>query len=369
MTQSVHNLEAPMNRAFPLLTLTLLVLLPTAATADKLVLVAGGGTKAGDCPATEAKLIGPFGVDFDKAGNMYIVEMTGYRVHKVDPGGTLTTIAGTGKKGDSGDGGPALKAEFNGMHSLCLLPDSNLCLADTFNSRLRKLELNSAIVTALAGTGKKGFGGDGGPALKADFTGLYSVVVDSKGENLIVADLENRRIRKIGLAGGTVTTIAGDGTKGVPQDGADAAKAPLVDPRAVAVDKLGNVWILERGGHALRVVDARGKIRTVAGTGKAGLSGDGGDALKATFNGPKHLCVDLDGNIIIADSGNHCVRKFIVGEGKVVRVAGSGKKGADGLGGDPLKAEMNEPHGVTVHPSATLYIVDSNNNRVLKLIR
>src|SRR5205807_4755876 len=134
----------------------------------------------------------------------------------------------------------------------------------------------------------------------------------------------------------------------------------------VAVDKSGNLWILERGGNALRVVDAKGKIRTVAGTGKSGLSGDGGDALKATMKSAKHLCMDQDGNVIIADSGNHVIRKFIVGEGKIVRVAGNGKKGSAGAGGDPLQVEMDEPHGVTVHPSGTLYIVDSNNHRVLK---
>ena len=349
------------------LVLATLALVPTAARADKLVLVAGGGTKEGNCPATEAKLDTPFGVDFDKAGNMYIVEMNGQRVHKVDTKGILTTIAGTGKKGDSGDGGPATKAEFNGMHSLCVLPDGNLCLADTFNSRLRKLDLKTGIVSALAGTGKKGFGGDGGPALKADFTGLYSVALDAKGEYLYVADLENRRVRKISLSGGTVTTVAGNGQKGTPQDGADAAKAPLVDPRAVTVDKQGNLWILERSGHALRVVDPSGKIRTVAGTGKGGLSGDGGDALKAQLNGPKHVCMDLDGNVIIADSSNHVVRKFVVKEGKIVRVAGTGKKGSAGVGGDPLAVDMNEPHGVWVDASGTLYIADSNNHRVLKL--
>jgi DNA-binding beta-propeller fold protein YncE len=365
MTKRPANPEATMHRLISPLILALL--LPATASADKLVLVAGGGTKAGDCPAAEAKLIGPFGVDFDKAGNMYIVEMTGNRVHKVDVKGNLTTIAGSGKKGDSGDGGRAIKAEFNGMHSLCVLPDSNLCLADTWNQRLRKLDVKSGMVSALAGTGKKAYSGDGGPALQADFSGLYSVVVDPKGEHLFVADLENRRIRKIALAGGKVTLVAGNGQKGVPADDADAAKSPLVDPRAVAVDKKSNVWVLERGGHALRVVDPSGKITTVAGTGKAGLTGDGGDSRKATLNGPKHLCMDLDGNVIIADSGNHCVRKYIVGEGKIVRVAGSGKKGDAGLGGDPLQAEMNEPHGVTVHPSGVLYIVDSNNNRVLKL--
>jgi sugar lactone lactonase YvrE len=163
--------------------------------------------------------------------------------------------------------------------------------------------------------------------------------------------------------------VAGNGDKGVPADGSQATKSPLVDPRAAAVDTKGNLWILERGGHALRVVDDKGKIRTVAGTGKKGDSGDGGDALTATFNSPKHLCIDLDGNVIIADSGNHAIRKYIVGEGKIVRVAGSGKKGDTGVGGDPLKVDLNEPHGVCVHPAGALYIADSNNHRVLKLER
>jgi DNA-binding beta-propeller fold protein YncE len=365
------NDEEPAMRTLMLVVLAgiLLGMAATPARAQKLVLVAGGGDKSGPDPATECKLVGPFGVDFDKAGNMFIVELSGGLVHKVDPKGWMSTIGGTDeKKGNSGDGGPATQAVFNSMHSLAVLPDGNLCIADTLNNRLRKIDVKTGIVSALAGSGKKGFAGDGGAALKAEFGGLYCVALDPKGENLYVADLDNKRIRKIDLATGLVTTVAGNGQKGVPKDGADAVNAPLVDPRAVAVDKKGNIWILERSGHALRVVDAQGKIRTAAGTGKAGLSGDGGDALKAQLNAPKHLCIDLDGNVIIADSSNHVIRKFLVGEGKIVRVAGSGKKGSAGVGGDPLAIEMNEPHGVFVHASGTLYIVDSNNNRVLKLV-
>jgi DNA-binding beta-propeller fold protein YncE len=335
--------------------------------AQKIVLVAGGGTKAGPAPATEVQLIAPFGVDFDKAGTMFIVELNGQRVHQVDAKGVLTTIAGTGKKGDSGDNGQAAVAQFNSMHSLAVLTDGNLCVADTLNHRLRLIDLKSGKVAALAGSGKKGSAGDGGEALKADFNGLYCVALDPQGESLFVADLENRKIRKIHLPTRIVTTVAGNGQKGVPADGSEAVKAPLVDPRAVAVDKKGNIWILERSGHALRVVDAQGKIRTVAGTGKAGLSGDGGEALKAQLNGPKHLCIDLAGNVIIADTANHVIRKFLVDEGKIVRVAGNGKKGSAGVGGDPLQLEMNEPHGVYVHSSGTLYIVDSMNHRVLKI--
>jgi sugar lactone lactonase YvrE len=161
--------------------------------------------------------------------------------------------------------------------------------------------------------------------------------------------------------------VAGNGQKkGVPADGADAKTSPLVDPRAACVDRQGNVYILERGGHALRVVDTSGKIRTVVGTGKAGNTGDGGDARKATLNGPKHLCVDLDDTVIIADTANHVIRKYTPKDGKIIRLAGTGKKGDSKDGGDPLKVSFNEPHGVLVHPSGTMYIVDSMNHRVFR---
>src|SRR5262249_49025398 len=179
----------------------------------------------------------------------------------------------------------------------------------------------------------------------------------------------NRRIRVVDLKTGIVHTVAGNGQRGVPQDGSDARSAPLVDPRAVAADRKGNVYILERSGHALRVVDADGKIRTVVGTGKAGATGDGGDARKATLNGPKHLGIDAEDNVLIADTENHVIRKYLPREGTIVRVAGTGKKGMAGLGGDPLKAELNQPHGVTVHASGMLYIADSSNNRVLRIER
>src|SRR5262249_18741810 len=159
-------------------------------------------------------------------------------------------------------------------------------------NRVRRLDPKTGIVTPFAGTGEKGYGGDGGPAAKAQFGAIYCVAFDPKGERLYLADLDNRRIRAIDRKTGIVPTVAGNGEKGVPADGAEAVKAPLVDPRAVAVDGKGNIYILERSGHALRVVDASGKIRTVAGTGKAGSTGDGGDARKAMLNGPKHLCID-----------------------------------------------------------------------------
>jgi DNA-binding beta-propeller fold protein YncE len=338
--------------------LAALVALPSHA-AEKLVLVAGGD-RGGE-------LRGPFGVDADRAGNLFIVEISGHRVLKVDGKGTLSTVAGTGQKGDGGDGGPGAKATFNGMHNLAVAANGDLYLADTWNNRVRKIDSKTGVITPLAGTGQKGFGGDGGLALKAQFGGVYCVALDPKGEYLYVADLDNRRIRAIDLKTNVVRTVAGNGQKGIPQDGATATEAPLVDPRAVAVDATGNVYVLERSGHALRVVSPDGKIRTVVGTGKAGAAGDGGDALKASLNGPKHLCVDAQGNVLIADAENHLIRKYVPKEGKIVRVAGTGKRGSTGVGGDPLRAELSRPHGVFVHATGAIYIVDSDNHRILKI--
>ena len=339
--------------------------------AAKVLVVAGGGAAAGNAPAAACKLNAPFGVDFDRAGNFFMVEMVGgERVLKVDARGQLTVFAGTGEKGFSGDGGPALEAQFNGMHNLAVAPNGDIYLADTWNSRVRKIDGRTGVISTVVGTGQKGFGGDGGPATQAQFGNIYCASLDSRGERMFLADLDNRRIRAVDLKTGLVTTVAGNGQKGVPLDGAMALDAPLVDPRAVVVDKEANIYVLERGGHALRVVDAEGRIRTVVNTsGKMGATGDGGDARQATLNGPKHLCVDLEGNVVIADTDNHLIRKYSPRDGKIVRVAGTGKKGAGGIGGPPEQVELNEPHGVCVCPSGILYIVDSYNNRLLRIER
>jgi DNA-binding beta-propeller fold protein YncE len=340
------------------------------ARADKIVLIAGGGTGLDGGPATEAKLSTPFGVASDGAAHLFIVEFNGQRVRRIDEKGIITTIAGTGQKGSGGVGKPANKVEFDSPHSLAVTPKGDIFVADTMNNRVSKIDGRTGLLTVIAGSGQKGFSGDGGPAVKAQFGNIYCASLDPRYERLYLADLDNRRIRVVDLGKGIVTTVAGNGKKGVPEDGAEAINAPLVDPRAVAVDAKGNIYILERSGHALRVVDPQGKVRTIAGTGKAGATGDGGDARLATLNGPKHLCIDADGNVIIADTENHLVRKVLVAESKIVRIAGTGKKGSAGVGGSPLEADLSQPHGVYIHPTTgELYIADSSNNRVLKIER
>ena len=291
--------------------------------------------------------------------------MTGHVVRKLNANGMLNVVTGTGEKGFRD--GAALNAQFNGIHNLAI-HDDNLLLADTWNNSVRRFDLKTHQVTRIIGTGEKGFSGDGGSATLARFGGIYCVSV-GLDQQLYLADLDNSRIRVVNPKTGLVRTVAGNGRNGVPADGSVATNAPLNDPRAVIADALGRVYILERGGHSLRLVDTNGLLRTLIGTGQKGNSGDGGEARQATMNGPKHLCFDLDGNVLIADTENHVIRHYNPRTGIITRLAGTGKKGAKGIGGPPLDAELSQPHGVYVHRDGTLYISDSSNHRVLKIVK
>ena len=337
-----------------------------AAGADRIELIAGGGEKA-EGKATECRLDRPFASDRDRSGTLYIAEESS-RVLAVDRAGRLRLVAGSGEPGDSGDNGPAKEARVNAPHHLLVLPSGDVLIADTMNHRVRRIDPKSGKIFAFAGTGAAGYSGDGGPALEARFGAVYCLALDRKRGLLYIDDLDNKRIRQIDLKTGIVSTAAGNGQRGVPTDGALAADGPLLDPRAIAVDASGNLYILERSGNTLRRVDPQGRIRTVAGTGKAGPAEDG-DALTATLRGPKHLAADRDNNVLIADTDNNVIRKYIVREQRIVRVAGTGAKGAGGEGGPPKDAGLNQPHGVYLDGSGTLYICDSLNNRVLRIVR
>jgi DNA-binding beta-propeller fold protein YncE len=356
-----------MNR---LAALTAALLLAPAARADKLVLVAGGGDGPDGSSALRAKLVQPFGVDFGPDGTVYVVEMAkGERLRAIDPKGNLVTVAGTGQRGYSGDGGPALKATFNGMHSLAVGPDGNVYLADTWNNCVRVFDPKAGTVRLFKGKPVPLAENVRQPPPNEELGGVYSIAFDPAGKFLYVCDLDRRLILRVDPKTRATTTVAGNGQRGVPKDGEPATEQPLVDPRAVAADAKGNVYVLERGGHALRVVNPDGKIRTVAGTGKAGSGGVGGQALDVQMNGPKHLCIDRDGTVLIADTENHRILRFVPGEERMALVAGTGRRGMAGLGGDPKLAEFNQPHGVAVHPkTGEVYISDASNGRVLKIV-
>jgi len=344
---------------------TLLVTLCPHVTAATIACVAGCGEGPANT-ALSAKFVEPFAVAFDKQGNWYVCEHKGERIVRIDKAGKASVLAGTGQTGYSGDGGEATEATMFDPHGIVITADQQMYVADTRNHTVRKIDLKTGLISTVAGTGKAGYSGDGGPATKAEFNGTFAIDVDPSGRNLYIADLGNRRVRRIDLKSGIVTTIAGNGEKGVPQDGADAASSPLADPRAVAADSKGNVYVLERGGNALRVVDKKGKIRTlIAPANNASTST--ATTVAPDLNGPKHLCVDRGDNVIIADAENNLVRKFDPKTGKTLTIAGTGQPGKEIVTGDPVKTQVHRPHGVFVHPSGTLYISDSYNHRILKL--
>jgi DNA-binding beta-propeller fold protein YncE len=312
--------------------------------------------------AEKLQLREPFGTGFDAAGHLWVVEMiSGNRTFQITPDGTATHFAGKIQPGYSGDGGPALDATFNGPHNLAVLPDGNVLIGDTWNGVVRELDVKNRTVRTLPGWKA--------PAGKERGNGPYCITLSPDGQTLHIANL--LQVIALHLPTQTAKIVAGNGSKGIPQDGALATEAPLVDPRAAAADTAGNLYILERNGNALRVVDPSGRIRTVVNRdGKKGLSGDGGPAIDAAMNGPKHLCIDTDDSVLIADAENHVIRRYIPASGKIIRVAGTGQKGGSGVGGDPLSCQLARPHGVTVHPaSGDLYITDSYNNRLLKITR
>lgn len=303
------------------------------------------------------KLDAPFGIDFDAAGNMVIVELSGGRIHKLDTTGKFTTIAGDGSKAYSGDEGPAREATFNGMHNVAVTPAGDVFISDSWNHCIRKIDGKTGIITTVAGTGQAGFSGDGGPASKATFNFLMCISFNSTHDKIYVADLKNLRVRVIDLETGIIKTVAGNGEKGIPRDGDVATESPLVDPRAVAVDSRGNVYILERSGHALRVVSPDGKIRTVVGTGKRGESE--GPALEAELNSPKHIAVDLADNVIIADEQNKRICRYDPRKGTLTAILGSGV--------EVPRRGLLRPHGVCVHEDGSIYIVDTGHHRIIRL--
>ena len=352
--------------------LFVVVLLSTnSVQADKVVLVAGSGTEGDGADATMAKVVQPFATQLAADGSLLFVEMVGgERLRSVSPDGKISTLAGTGKNGQSGDGDPGLKAEFNGMHNFLIAPNGTVYLADTFNNRIRKFDPKTGTLTAFAGNGKKGYAGDSGPALNAEFSQAICIAFGLGEKTLYVADIGNRRVRAIDMATGIISTFAGTGMKGQPKDGEPATNQPLTDPRAVCVDTKGNVYILERGGHRLYAVNPDGKIRAVAGTGKAGIGGDNGPALKAAMNGPKFIACDRDDSVLIVDTENHQIRRYVPGEEVMKLIAGTGKAGSGGIGGDPLKLGLARPHGVMIHPkTGEIYIADSDNGRILKITK
>jgi hypothetical protein len=291
----------------------------------------------------------PFSVDFDDAGNMWVVEFKGGRIFRMSPDSKLEHVGGV-HRGEGHVDGPAMKATFKWMHNGVVTPNGDLLISDNVTHCVRRYR--DGKVDTLFGTGKPGFAGDGGPAGKAVFNLVMSIGLSPDKKTLVIADLKNFRIRAVDLESKVITTIAGNGRRGVPKNGSIATKAPLKDPRAAELDAHGNLFIAERNGNALRKVTPDGKIVTLAGTGKKGYKD--GPALEAQFAGPKHLAIDPAGNVYLADDFNHVIRKYDPRTKTVSTILGKGDY------------TLNRPHGVKVH-GGWLYVADSYNNRILRL--
>ncbi len=327
--------------------------------------VAGGDVGDGG-PATNATLRTPYGVAVDTSGNLFIADANNNRIRKVNASGTITTVAGDGAQGFSGDGGPATNARLYFPSGVAVDTSGNLFIADTSNHRVRKVNA-SGTITTVAGNGTSGFSGDGGPATNARLYFPSGVAVDTSG-NLFIADANNYRIRKVN-ASGTITTVAGNGTSGDSGDGGPATNASLTGPLGVAVDTAGNLFIadVDWGNHRVRKVNASGTITRVAGAGGNCVGcGDGGPATSGNLQYPNGVAVDTSGNLFIADTGNNRVRR-VDASGTITTVAGNGAEGFSGDGGPATSASLKYPYGVAVDTSGTLFIADIGNNRIRKV--
>lgn len=311
------------------------------------VLVGPTATDPGQDAASE--LNAPFAMEFDADGDMIIVEYDGGRIFSWRQGRGLTHLAGDGKLGHVD--GPAKNARFNKLHNLAILDDGEVILSEHLNHAVRKYDPATKTISTLLGSGKPGPADLSVAAPAATFNQPICVSLTPGQDSLLIADIGNRRIRRLQFDTGVVTVVAGNGDRGVPADGAIATESPLVDPRGAIENEAGEIFLIERNGHALRKIDAEGTITTLAGSGKAGHRD--GEALAAELNGPKHLCFGVDGSVFLADDMNHAVRKYDPQSKTLTTV-------------DLGDYKLSRPHGVCVH-DGWLYIADSYHHRVLRV--
>jgi len=322
--------------------------------------VAGNGTPgyAGDNGlAANAELDGPYGVAVDSIGNLYIADTANSRIRKVS-GGVITTVAGNGTCCFSGDNGPATSAQLGYPGGVAVDTAGNLYIADRDNNRIRKV--SNGVMTTVAGSGAFGFSGDNGPATAAQLHWPEGVAVDSLG-NLYIADTISYRVRKV--SNGVITTVAGNGIQGHSGDNGPATSAQLYYPSGVAVDSAGNLYIADYNNSRIRKV-SNGVISTVAGNGTWGYSGDNGPATSAQLYYPRGVAVDSAGNLYIADASNR-IRK--VSNGVITTVAGNGTQGYSGDNGPATRAELYSPYGVAVDAAGSLYVADTFNSRIRRI--
>ena len=315
-------------------------------------------------PALEAACQLPYACEFDSQGNMIVCMGRQHRVRRMDARtGLISLVAGTGEGGYSGDGGPAVDAVINQPYGLAVDVNGDIYIAQRFDPAVRKIDGRTGVISTVAGTGEFGYGGDGGPGDEAMLREPNDLYLDGRG-GLLIADIQDQRIRRVDLVTGTITTFAGTGEKSRAGDGGPAAKASLMGPRAVCMDSLGNTYIAEREGNGVRRISADGTLSTIAGADSvSGHTGDGGPALAATWGAPKAIRCDLNDNVIVVDTENFAARRIDSRTGIVTTIAG-GREGSGGDGGPAVEAGLSRAHGCGINGDGNLFIADTHNHRV-----
>lgn len=318
-------------------------------------------------PAARTPVDNPYGVVVGPDEALYFCEVDGGRTRRLDlETGQLTTVAGNGEKAYAGDGGLASDASFSAPHEIRFDRDRNLFVVERDAHVVRRVDASSGIVSTVAGTGEPGFSGDGGPANQAQLRQPHSIAFDADG-GLLICDIGNSRIRRLDMGTGEISTLSGNGDReGTPDEG-PLEGTPLRGPRSVDTDDEGRAYLVLREGNAVFRLDLRaGRLERIAGTGETGFTGDGGPARLATFNGPKGIAYSrADHSLYIVDTENHAIRRMRLDTGIVETVLGTGERG-DGPDGDPLGCRLSRPHGVFVH-ERVVYVTDSESHRVRAL--
>ncbi len=313
--------------------------------------------------ATKARLASPQGVALDAEGGILIADTLSSRIRRVGTDGIINAVAGTGALGFSGDGGQATAASLVLPEGVAIVHDGGFVVFDSYNDRVRRVDAAN-IINTIAGRARYGSSGDGGPGTLATFVSPRGGAYGSDG-SFYIGEAGSHRVRRL-LNDGTVVHIAGSGNRGFSGDGGPATAANLAYPSDVAVDALGNVFVSDTGNHRIRMIASDGVITTFAGTGTPGGVGDGGPALSAQLLWPRGLVFDVDGNLYVADQGNRRVRRIDT-DGIIQSVAGTGEPGSDGDGGPALAAKLNNPEGLALDAAGNLFISDPNSSRVRKI--
>ena len=337
--------------------------LPARAQIDTFAGVGRAGNSGNGGAATRALLDNPFGVVRGPDGALYVCDTMNHVIRKVSTAGTISRVVGSGMAGYSGDGGPAADAKLNEPYEVRFDKKGNMFWVERASHVVRRLDARDQTVSTVAGTGKEGFSGDGGPGVKAALSQPHSIQFDPAGD-LYVCDIGNHRVRRVDMKTGIITTFAGTGEQAPTPDGSSIEGTPLNAPRAVDFDREGNMWLALREGNAVYRLDPKSRtIHHIAGTGKKGFTGNGGPARQATLSGPKGLSIAPDGNVYLADTESNSIRMIDLAKNTVELIAGTGEKG-DGPDGDPLACKMARPHGVFVDSNGWVFVGDSEAHRV-----